>query len=967
LVASNFTDAQERRRAMLEDNGRLVSCFVVIASLSAAHAEPPADPPFINLASTAKISASSELIAQKLLARGVADGRIAPKGTGALEFYPATIEHARSWAVNGEEAEDRGDLVFEWKTPVDVEQLVYIARTAWLVEECWKDYEILVDDVAMPIAKGTFEKTDRPQRIRFERRSVRKLTMRFLNSYGGPNPGAAEVLVLGEDIRPAALRAFAPENPPREVNVDPIAVHDIVWRTPSSDAADAMPLGNGEFLGNVWVQENGDLRIDLARSVAGDSIERLGSLRLRMDPPLRVADESLRQALVLGRGAIQVAGQRQPEKPVFSIALDVNHPLLHVQLRTDEPVSLALEARDARDAVATAASEKARVSWVAEETRCVVLCDGMSVADDGEYRTFSKSKELDLQIHFVDRTTKPEAVAKTDVNSAVRAHAESWRRFWSHTSLFLDDGKDILGVDRALLLRRVLSAASGRGPHLAQLRSLDKTSSLESKKTASTQRPPLPWPEGRARKSFDSALRVLRDYAARGVGGSRFPRFWGADFSRLPAREEPVDAAVATLRGMLVASDGEKAWVLHAWPADQDVRFHAGASEDLSIDLEYRDGEIRRLEVHPKLRTGDVDGVGRLAAQVRKARAGPFRMPALVSYLSPSWVVDKAGPASLAVTMKDARFNGYEGTINDAAWCKKNGFFLLVHGANPWVAYELRNMPHVLTYFLSDRRKPNWFVHFGNQRKQYEAIAPRQATEFNTYAQYGGIEAFVDQVRPRVLEYYDYHWKRRADLHFHYLEHYRRMSIAAGHIPVFRYVHVHNDPVVRMRQTVSMSVVYGVKAIKWWVGWTMFDIHKVKENEPPPLSPIGFEVKRINSTLAAFSPYLARARSVSVHHTDPLPVSTRKAPEDSWVRASGQHAAVGVFENDEYPGVRFVAVGNRDIGEERAVALRFDASATKISRLDRKTGKFVDAKPRGESREVRLTLEPGDVELLRVD
>ena len=65
-------------------------------------------PGFENLAARAKISASSELVAQKLFAGGVADGRVAPLKSAVLEFYPSS-RNARSWAVDGAVAEDRGE------------------------------------------------------------------------------------------------------------------------------------------------------------------------------------------------------------------------------------------------------------------------------------------------------------------------------------------------------------------------------------------------------------------------------------------------------------------------------------------------------------------------------------------------------------------------------------------------------------------------------------------------------------------------------------------------------------------------------------------------------------------------------------------------------------------------------------------------------------------------------------------
>ena len=54
---------------------------------------------------------------------------------------------------------------------------------------------------------------------------------------------------------------------------------------------------------------------------------------------------------------------------------------------------------------------------------------------------------------------------------------------------------------------------------------------------------------------------------------------------------------------------------------------------------------------------------------------------------------------------------------------------------------------------MSDRQKGNWFPIFGNIRNQYEAIDPNHPTEFNTYAPWGGIEAFVESYGSRQMLY----------------------------------------------------------------------------------------------------------------------------------------------------------------------------------------------------------------------
>ncbi len=932
-------------------------------------------PGFENLAARARISASSELSAQKLLAGGVADGRVAPLKSGVFEFYPPGRD-ARSWAVDGAVAEDRGELSMEWDEPVEVREIVYFARVAFLVEECFKKYEIFIDDAAAPVVQGELEKTDRGQRIRLEPTKAKKLVFRFLSSWGGPNPGATEILVLGEEVSDAQLAVFAPRSPPREVRPDPLEAMRLRWTTPSDKPQEAMPTGNGRVLANVRTEPGGDVCIDLARRDGfGDRVERLGTLRARLDPPLIDEGGRSSQTLMYTNGAIHIEGETAPARPTFSVAVDASQDVLHLQLRCRTPLGIrwTLDSTQVLDSKEIA--DRARVVGRSGKHACVLLGDGMKAEPGGVLISTAPGISFDLQAHVVGEkaaegdqaaVTLEQAIAsvsKADVNGAIRGHKQRWLDFWGQGTVFVDgDGGDAL--HRALVERRFVSACSGRGPHLL---SLSKEGHSDEPATRSVSR----WPEERIRSSMERIVGEAREYLEATAKAGRFPGFWGAGFERLPASTEPIDETLDLLRDMLVTSSGADGKTIHlmpGWPEDRDVWFRIspeGAPASVWVEATCEDGGLRRVEVYPKQRTGDVVGVGPFEKPVQGALAGSFRMPALVSFLSPSWVASKAGMDGLAVTMKKAHFNGYEGNILDAEFCKKHGFYLIVHGVDPWVAHELKDHPQVISYFMSDRKKPSSFARFGRRRTEYEAIDPNHPTEFNTYAHWGGIEYFLDVVRPRMLEYYDYHWKRKKHLHFHYLEYYRRMSIAAGGIPVFRFVHVHDDPPEKMRKTVSMSVLYGLKGFKWWVGWTMFDIHEVKENEPPPLSGIGKEVMRINKMLHAFSPHLARARSVDVFHTRPLPASTREAPPDYWVRPGGEHIAIGVFENDKEDGL--IVVGNRDIGRVRDAVLSFDGSVKKVRQLDKATRKWIDLglDERGGGTTLRLGLDKGDVELLR--
>ena len=88
--------------------------------------------------------------------------------------------------------------------------------------------------------------------------------------------------------------------------------YDVVWKEPSKDAAGSMPIGNGEVVLNVWVEEKtGDLRFYIGRTDALSEISRvlkLGGVRVQLEPnPFKTATD-FRQHLHLHEGHIDIDG-----------------------------------------------------------------------------------------------------------------------------------------------------------------------------------------------------------------------------------------------------------------------------------------------------------------------------------------------------------------------------------------------------------------------------------------------------------------------------------------------------------------------------------------------------------------------------------------------------------------------------------------------------------------------------------
>ena len=160
----------------------LAAGFLLSSTLDAAPPE--------NLARKAQTSATSEHNTQ-YLAKFAVDGKIPPAGS-------QTADLSAAWCVLKAKDGDSADFTFAWPEPVEAAEIVYFGRTSWFMNECWKDFEVYLDDAATPAAKGSLKMLHGPQRIGFAPATVKRITIKFLNSHGGYNPGAAEMMVFAK-------------------------------------------------------------------------------------------------------------------------------------------------------------------------------------------------------------------------------------------------------------------------------------------------------------------------------------------------------------------------------------------------------------------------------------------------------------------------------------------------------------------------------------------------------------------------------------------------------------------------------------------------------------------------------------------------------------------------------------------------------------------------------------------------
>jgi hypothetical protein len=160
----------------------------------------PADDMPVNLAPQAKVSASSafnDAYRPEMAISGV---------------VPSEFQQDQDWAVK---ATQKGWFKLSWDKPVEAAQIIYYARMTSPLLECFKDYEVYLNDGEKPVVTGTFQHRRGAQMIELPKQKVASIRIEFLSSHpDSPNPGAAEVAVYD---RPVSAKLLAEmQIPPEE-------------------------------------------------------------------------------------------------------------------------------------------------------------------------------------------------------------------------------------------------------------------------------------------------------------------------------------------------------------------------------------------------------------------------------------------------------------------------------------------------------------------------------------------------------------------------------------------------------------------------------------------------------------------------------------------------------------------------------------------------------------------------------
>jgi hypothetical protein len=158
-----------------------------------------------NVAPKAQVAATSEY-SELYLARFAVDGKIPTAGSQGAD-------RGAAWCVRKAATGDAADFTLQWQEPVDVAEIVYWGRTAWYMTECFKDYEVYLDESPQPAVRGTLKMLHGPQPIKLPQGKCRRMVLKFLSSYGGANPGAAEIQVYGTRLSERDLAGLSKQSP----------------------------------------------------------------------------------------------------------------------------------------------------------------------------------------------------------------------------------------------------------------------------------------------------------------------------------------------------------------------------------------------------------------------------------------------------------------------------------------------------------------------------------------------------------------------------------------------------------------------------------------------------------------------------------------------------------------------------------------------------------------------------------
>lgn len=291
---------------------------------------------------------------------------------------------------------------------------------------------------------------------------------------------------------------IAPAQTARAEMMKQLSSYDVVWDEPGKSSADSMPLGNGDIGLNVWTQPDGHMLFYIGKTDAWSEhprsnvgLMKVGLVQVSLSPNPYASGKPFVQALRLQEAAIEV----KEGKTALRVWVDANHPVIHVEMSSDQPLKMRAELMpwyDDADKIAPPTilkGQKTEVTWFHRNGAgsdpevlnwtigAVIRGPNFANTNATTVESASAATVQSLSIYpfsatapdFDDWLSQLEKVAsETDevkTAASFAAHVAWWHQFWNRSWIFLNGNAEAADVTRGYLLQRYVTACAGRGTY----------------------------------------------------------------------------------------------------------------------------------------------------------------------------------------------------------------------------------------------------------------------------------------------------------------------------------------------------------------------------------------------------------------------------------------------------------------------------------------------------------------------
>ncbi len=180
---------------------------------------------------------------------------------------------------------------------------------------------------------------------------------------------AATAMVSPNRTRAAVAASLPPHAAVGSSSRDPAAwlkECDVVWNSPSKDAAGSMPMGNGEVGINFWATSKGELHFYFSRSDSFSEVNRIlkvGALRLALQPNPLVSGSDFLQSLSLHDGVCTLILGTDGSRTTLRVFVDSDHPVVHITGETQIALEVTASIETWREKEHTLASGEDFSAW----------------------------------------------------------------------------------------------------------------------------------------------------------------------------------------------------------------------------------------------------------------------------------------------------------------------------------------------------------------------------------------------------------------------------------------------------------------------------------------------------------------------------------------------------------------------------------------------------------------------------